>query len=94
MCGGILKTATVSFGQAIGPTDLMRAEQAVVRADVLLAVGSTLTVHPVAGLVPLAARRGARVVIVNAQPTPFDHLAAALVRAPISEALPEMVGGQ
>jgi NAD-dependent deacetylase len=94
LCGGILKTATVSFGQAIDPSDLMQAEQAVARADVLLAVGSTLTVHPVAGLVPLAARRGTQIVIVNAEPTPYDDLAAALVRAPISQALPEIVRGR
>jgi NAD-dependent deacetylase len=93
VCGGILKTATVSFGQAIEPHDLLQAEHAVLEADVLLAVGSSLTVQPVAGLVPLAARRGTQIMIVNAEPTPYDYLAAILVRAPISEALLEIVPG-
>ena len=88
-----MKTATVSFGQTIAPRDLMQAEHALVRADLLLAVGSTLTVHPVAGLVPIAARRGTQIVIVNAEPTRYDHLAAAVVRAPIAQALPEIVAG-
>jgi NAD-dependent deacetylase len=91
-CGGILKSATISFGQALDPAVVERAVDAVMAADVLLAVGSTLTVHPAAGLVPLAARAGARVVIVNASATPYDDLADAVVRVPISQALPLLVG--
>jgi NAD-dependent deacetylase len=92
ICGGILKSATISFGQSLDPKVLERAEAAVCDCDLLLAVGSTLTVHPAAGLVPLAARSGAAVVVVNAQPTPYDRLAAAVVRDPISEALPALIG--
>ena len=90
-CGGILKSATISFGQSLVAADLRRAERAALECDLLLAVGSTLTVSPACELVPVAAAAGARVVIVNAQPTPYDALADAVVRTPISEALPELV---
>ena len=70
-CGGILKSATISFGQSLDPEVLGRAEDAALDCDLLLAVGSTLSVYPAAGLVPLAYRNGASVVIVNAQPTPL-----------------------
>lgn len=91
VCGGVLKSATISFGQSLDAAVLERAEDAAAACDLLLAVGSTLTVHPAAGLVPLAARAGATVVVVNAQPTPYDQLAAAVVREPISETLPRLV---
>jgi NAD-dependent deacetylase len=91
LCGGILKSATISFGQSLDPYVLARAEEAAIDCDLLLAVGSTLTVYPAAGLVPLAYRHGAAVVVVNAQPTPFDDLAAAVVRELISQALPVLV---
>jgi NAD-dependent deacetylase len=90
-CGGILKSATISFGQALDPDVLARAEEAVADCDLLLAVGSTLAVYPAAALVPLAYRSGTAVVIVNAQPTSYDELAAAVVRVPISEVLPDLV---
>lgn len=90
-CGGILKSATISFGQQLDPTTISRAEDAALTCDLLLAVGSTLSVYPAAGLVPLAYRSGAVVIIVNAQPTGFDHIASAVVRTPISEALPQLV---
>lgn len=90
LCGGILKSATISFGQALDPDILDRAVSVVRSADLLLAIGSTLTVHPAAGLVPLAARGAIPVVIVNADPTPYDDLAAAVVRTPISDALPAL----
>jgi NAD-dependent deacetylase len=91
LCGGILKSATISFGQELDRRTIAQAEAAAVDCDLLLAVGSTLSVFPAAGLVPLAYRNGAGVVIVNAQPTGYDHLADAVVRAPISEALPRLV---
>ena len=91
VCGGLLKSATISFGQSLVVADLLRAERAALGCDVLLAVGSTLTVSPACDLVPVAASAGARVVIVNAQPTPYDRIADAVVRQPISEALPELV---
>ena len=92
-CGGILKSETISFGQNLVPEDLRRAEQAARRADLLLAVGSTLAVYPAAGVVPTAQRAGARVVIVNAEPTQMDDLADAVLRGSISAILPRLVGG-
>jgi NAD-dependent deacetylase len=91
-CGGILKTATVSFGQELAPENVERARVAVVSCDLLLAVGTSLTVYPAAGLVPLARRAGATVVIINGQPTPYDAVADAVLRGPISEVLPAAVG--
>ena len=91
-CGGILKSATISFGQALDPDTIMRAEKAALSCDLLLAVGTTLGVYPAAGLVPLAHQNGADIVIVNAQPTPFDDIASAVVRGSISEVLPILLG--
>jgi NAD-dependent deacetylase len=91
-CGGILKAATISFGQPLDPRTLRRAVTAAQRADLLLAIGSSLSVHPAAGLVEVAADAGARVVIVNASPTPYDTLADAVLREPIGEILPALVG--
>lgn len=90
-CGGIVKSATISFGQSLVPQDIQRAEEAALEADVLLAVGSTLQVYPVAGVVPLAKRAGARLAIVNNEPTPFDGIADAVLREPISDVLPALV---
>ena len=81
-CGGILKSATISFGQALVPDDLRRAERAAHECDLLLAVGTTLTVYPVADVPLIAQRAGARVVIVNAEPTAFDASADAVLRGP------------
>lgn len=89
-CGGILKSATVSFGQALDPGVLRASGRAAVDCDVFLAAGTSLTVHPAAGLVDLAVRAGAELVICNAQPTPYDDLAAAVLRAPLAEALPSL----
>jgi NAD-dependent deacetylase len=90
-CGGILKSDTISFGQDLVAEDLYRAERAASSCDVILAVGSTLSVYPAAALVPAAKRKGARVVIVNAEPTGYDAVADAVVNAPISEVLPLIV---
>jgi NAD-dependent deacetylase len=90
-CGGLLKVATVSFGQRLDAVELRRAVEAVQASDLLLVVGSTLRVDPVAGLVPLAARAGAAVVIVNAAPTRHDDVADVVVRGSISEVLPQIV---
>jgi NAD-dependent deacetylase len=90
-CGGIIKTATISFGQSLVPEDLQRAEEAALESDLLLAVGSTLQVYPAAGVVPLAKRAGARLVIVNNEATPFDAMADAVFREPIGEVLPALV---
>jgi NAD-dependent deacetylase len=86
-CGGILKSATISFGQALRPGDIERAEVAAEACDLLLAVGSTLSVYPVAAMVPLACRAGARVVIVNGGPTELDEFADVVVRGSITPTL-------
>jgi NAD-dependent deacetylase len=90
-CGGILKSATISFGQALVPGVIARAMQAAEDADVILAIGTSLQVHPVAGMIPVAQAAGARIVIVNAEPTPFDEIADAVVTTPIGAALPAIV---
>lgn len=90
-CGGILKSTTISFGQALDAGALRRAEEASADCDVFLAVGTTLGVHPAAGLAPMAKRLGAALVIVNAQATPYDDVADAVVRGSISEVLPQLV---
>jgi NAD-dependent deacetylase len=91
-CGGILKSATISFGQSLVADDLGRAERAARECDLLLAVGSTLAVYPICDVVPIARRLGASVIIVNAEPTQFDDLADAVVGGSISEVLPEIIG--
>ncbi|HEX7094338.1 MAG TPA: NAD-dependent deacylase [Acidimicrobiales bacterium] len=91
ICGGILKSATVSFGQPLDPETIERAQLAAESCDVFLAIGTTLAVYPVAGTVPLAKRAGARVVIVNGSPTEMDDLADVVVRGPISEVLPAII---
>jgi len=90
-CGGILKSATISFGQSLVAADLRRAEAAAARCDLLLCVGSTLAVYPAAGLVPIAARSGAAVVIVNGGPTEMDAVADVVVNGSISRILPSLV---
>jgi NAD-dependent deacetylase len=90
-CGGILKAATISFGQALVADDLMRAQTAARHCDLMLAVGSTLSVFPIAGVVPVAKGAGARVVIVNAEPTAMDDVADAVLRGSISAILPRLV---
>ena len=92
-CGGVLKSATVSFGQALVPEDLMRAEALARECNLLLAVGSTLSVYPVAAVVPIAKQSGAKIVIVNAEPTEMDALADAVLRGDIGELLPKIVAG-
>jgi NAD-dependent deacetylase len=92
-CGGLLKSATVSFGQNLDPDVLTAAGAAAAGCDLFLAVGTSLTVHPAAGLVEVAVRAGARVVIVNAEPTPYDPYADAILRDPISDVLPALVAG-
>ncbi|MBN1093083.1 Sir2 family NAD-dependent protein deacetylase [Blastococcus sp. TML/M2B] len=90
-CGGILKSATISFGQELDGGAVDAAVAAARDCDVFLAVGTSLQVWPVAGLVEVALRAGARVVIVNAEPTPFDDLASLLVPEPIGTALPRLL---
>jgi NAD-dependent deacetylase len=90
-CGGILKTATVMFGEALDPDVLGAAAAIAKECTVMFAVGTSLQVYPAAGLAAIAASGGARLVIVNAEPTPYDDVAAEVVRAPISEAVPRLL---
>ena len=90
VCRGVLKSATISFGQALVPEVIAHAAQAAADADLFMAVGSSLQVYPVAGLLPLAKKAGARVLIANAEPTPLDHLADAVISSPLSEVLPRI----
>ena len=87
-CGGVLKSDTISFGQAMVPEVIERAMRAAQEADLLLAIGSTLQVYPIASVVPLAKQAGARVVIMNNQPTSMDSLADLLLHESIGDVLP------
>jgi NAD-dependent deacetylase len=91
-CGGILKSDTISFGQALIPEVIERAMQVAGDCDLMIAIGSTLQVYPVAGAVPLAKRSGAKLVILNAQATQFDDIADAVLNTSIGEALPYLFG--
>lgn len=87
-CGGILKSDTISFGQALVPEVIERAMAAAAEADLFFAIGTTLSVFPAAHALPAAREAGARIVILNAEPTPMDALAHALLRGPIGDTLP------
>lgn len=90
-CGGILKSATVMFGERLDPAVLGEAVAITKACQVFIAVGTSLQVQPAAGLAGLAAEHGARLVIVNAEPTPYDDRADEVVREPIGTALPELL---
>jgi NAD-dependent deacetylase len=90
-CGGILKSATVSFGQSLDPRVLQASADAAASCEVFVAVGTSLQVMPAAGLCDVARQAGARLVIVNADPTPYDARAHAVVRTRIADALPRLV---
>jgi NAD-dependent deacetylase len=92
-CGGILKSATISFGQSLVPHVIDRALRAARECDLFLAIGTSLQVYPVAGAVPTARQAGARVVIVNAEPTVMDGLADAVLTGSIGDILPSLVVG-
>ncbi|WP_420310147.1 Sir2 family NAD-dependent protein deacetylase [Streptomyces sp. YS-B37] len=93
VCGGILKSATVYFGEQLDPVVLGEAAAVTKACQVFIAVGSTLQVHPAAGLAGVAVDHGARLVIVNAEATPYDELADEVVREPIGTALPALLRG-
>jgi len=90
-CGGIIKSATISFGENLVPEDLDRSQRAAAHAEVFLALGTSLGVYPAAGLPEIALRNGARLIIVNAEETPFDHVADAVVREQLERVLPALV---
>jgi NAD-dependent deacetylase len=90
-CGGILKSATISFGQSLVPEVIDAAMLAAREADLFFAIGTSLQVYPVAGAVDVARSAGAKIVILNAEPTPFDDVADAVFRDSISKVLPELL---
>jgi NAD-dependent deacetylase len=92
VCGGILKSATISFGQALDERTLRRAVSAAAECDLFIAIGTSLTVYPAAGLVDLAVDGGASVIIINAEPTPYDRAADIVIRSQIGVVLPTIVG--
>ena len=91
ICGGILKSATISFGQSLVPEDLQRAQFAAANADLMLAIGTTLGVYPIAEMAPIALRAGAKLIILNAQETPFDDYATVVIREQLGTVLPAIV---
>ena len=94
-CGGILKSATISFGQALSEDVLVTAVSAASSCSLFLAVGTSLSVHPAAGLCDIATGAGARLVVVNAEPTPYDYLAwrsgGAVLRGRVNEIIPALL---
>ena len=90
ICGGLLKSATISFGQSLIPEDLLRSEQSIHECDLLMAIGTTLTVGPINRVVPLAHSLGKPIFILNGESTEYDGLASYLLRADISSTLQEI----
>jgi NAD-dependent deacetylase len=90
-CGGMLKSATISFGENLVPDDLMRAQRAAAGADVFLAVGTSLGVYPAAALPEHALRAGAVLAVLNGEPTPFDAAADFVFRDRLGDVLPALV---
>jgi NAD-dependent deacetylase len=91
-CGGMLKPATVSFGQSMPAMEMEMAAALSQECDVFIAVGSSLQVYPAAGFPELAKQSGATLIIVNRDETPLDHLADLVIRENIGEVLPHLVG--
>jgi NAD-dependent deacetylase len=89
-CAGILKSDTVSFGQPLVPHVIDRAMRAASEADCIIAVGTSLQVYPIAAVVPAARTAGSPIIIVNAEPTPFDEIADVTLREPIGDVLPAL----
>ncbi len=93
-CGGVVKSATISFGQQLVEADLLRALDAAIDGDLLLTVGTTLAVGPVNQMVTRAHRAGIPIVIMNGEPTEMDDLATVALRGQIGEVLPTLVAQQ
>jgi NAD-dependent deacetylase len=90
-CGGILKSATISFGQALDAATFRTAVTAAAECDLFLAIGTSLTVFPAAGLVDVAMDAEAPVIIINAEPTPYDQAAEVVIRDRIGAILPDLI---
>ena len=86
-CGGIVKTATISFGQSMPESEMGRAHAASIDCDLFLAIGSSLTVYPAAGFPVLAKKNGAKLVIINHQDTDLDPIADLVIQEGIGEVL-------
>jgi NAD-dependent deacetylase len=91
-CGGILKTATISFGQSMPEDAMERAQDVTSQADLMITLGSSLVVYPAAGFPIMAKRNGARYVIVNREPTDQDELADLVINAEIGSTMSQAVG--
>jgi NAD-dependent protein deacetylase/lipoamidase len=91
-CGGFVKTATISFGQAMPEAAMRRAESETLAADLFLVAGSSLVVYPAAGFPELAKTNGAALVIVNREPTPLDRIADLVLHGAIGETLGAAAG--
>ncbi len=91
-CGGLIKTATISFGQAMPEAEMLRAEAEILAADLCLVLGSSLVVYPAAGFPEMAKRNGARLVIVNREATGLDHLADLVINRSIGEVMGSVTG--
>ena len=91
LCNGILKSATILFGESLVPEVIGAAMDAAEDCDLLLAVGTKLSVGPVNNVVPRAKSAGAKVVIVNAEPTDMDRFADALILGQVAEVLPPLI---
>lgn len=91
-CGGLLKTATVSFGQSMPEGPMLRAREEALAADLCLVLGSSLVVYPAAGFPQMARRNGARLAIVNRQETPLDDIADLVIQEGIGDVLGGAVG--
>ena len=91
-CGGIVKTATISFGQPMPAEAMARAQALADACDLFLAIGSSLVVYPAAGFPEYAKRRGARLAIVNREPTPLDSMADLALHREIGPTLGAVVG--
>ncbi len=90
ICGGIIKTATISFGQAMPEEEMINAQRVSIKSDLFICLGSSLAVFPAADLPLLAKETGANLVIINNEPTQMDHLADLVINRDISEVLSEI----
>jgi NAD-dependent deacetylase len=91
-CGGLIKTATISFGQAMPEAPMLRARQEVLAADLCIVLGSSLVVYPAAGFPEIAKRNGARLVTVNREETGLDDIADLVIHRGIGDVLGAAVG--
>jgi len=86
-CGGIVKTATISFGQAMPQEEMQRSEIEAIESDLFIVAGSSLVVYPAAGIPVIASQHGAKLVIINREPTPLDEYATLTLNSEIGETL-------